>query len=118
MKNLKAAFLLVLLFSGACVYETGEDLLDGTACQEVSFSQTIQPLIQRSCAINNEDCHSPGDSQPDFTVFANVERFAHDRLGGIRQRVLSGDMPRGNRSLSQEEIENIVCWIDNGALQN
>lgn len=105
-----------LLFS--CAYENEEDLFGETVCLEVSFAQTIEPIIERSCTIDNESCHSPGDAQPDFTVFANVKQFAHDRLGGIKARVLSGDMPRGNRSLSQEEIKNIVCWIDNGAPQN
>lgn len=76
----------------------------------ISFSTSITSIISNNCAISG--CHA-GDQFPDFRVFANIQENA----SRIKQRVTNKSMPIG-RTLTQTQIAQIVCWIDDGALDN
>lgn len=76
----------------------------------ISFAASIQPIITSSCAIN--DCHN-GNQFPDFRVFKNI----HDNAANIKK--LTGDRTMPDEgSLTQQQIDQIACWVDDGALQN
>lgn len=92
---------------------------DGLDCQAhqtvqvtsgISFSASIEPIISNNCAIN--DCHN-GNQVPDFRQFSNV------RQNAAKIKELTGDrtMPKEG-SLTQEQIDLIGCWVDDGAMQN
>lgn len=76
----------------------------------VSYAQTIAPIIQKSCAING--CHN-GTQFPDFRVFQNIRENA-DR---IKTQTTSRRMPLQG-SLTQAQIDDIACWVDDGAPDN
>lgn len=76
----------------------------------VKFSSSISPIIENKCAINS--CHN-GTQFPDFRVFNNVKSNA----GQIKTLTGNGTMPQEG-SLTQEEIDLIACWVDDGAPQN
>ena len=76
----------------------------------VSFAQSVSPIISSSCAVSG--CHA-GSQFPDFRVFTNIQNNA----GQIRSRTQSGSMPRTG-SITQNEIDLIACWVDDGALNN
>lgn len=76
----------------------------------ISFAQSIAPIIERSCAIN--DCHN-GSQFPDFRVFKNI----HDSARDIKELTADGTMPQEG-TLTQTEINMIACWVDDGALNN
>jgi hypothetical protein len=76
----------------------------------ISFAANISPIIQNNCAING--CHN-GSQFPDFRVFKNIQ----DNAGRIKTQTSSRSMPIG-RVLTQTQIEQIACWVDDGALQN
>lgn len=92
---------------------------DQTNCQSsqtvrvssgISFATSIQPIITSSCAIN--DCHN-GNQFPDFRVFKNI----HENAANIKK--LTGDRTMPDEgSLTQSQIDEIACWVDDGALQN
>jgi hypothetical protein len=76
----------------------------------VKFSESIAPIIANSCAIN--DCHN-GSQFPDFRVFKNIKDNAHN----IKELTRDGTMPQDG-TLTQNEINLITCWVDDGAPEN
>jgi len=76
----------------------------------ISFSQSIQPILENSCIINT--CHD-GSGSISFKVFENVKRSAADIKGLTQSRI----MPRQG-ALTNEEIEKIACWVDDGSANN
>ena len=76
----------------------------------ISYAQTIAPIIQKNCAISG--CHN-GTQFPDFRVFQNIRENA-DR---IKTQTASRRMPLQG-ALTQAEINDIACWVDDGAPDN
>jgi hypothetical protein len=68
-----------------------------------SFSRDVLPVFQSACV----GCHSQ------FSSYSNISA---DK-SAIRSRIVDGSMPQSG-SLSTAQKNNIVCWIDNGALNN
>ncbi|MCZ6854808.1 MAG: redoxin family protein, partial [Gammaproteobacteria bacterium] len=85
----------------------------------ISYSKTIAPLLKENCA----HCHSPGGIGPwAMTEYTMIRGFAPM----IREVVRTKRMPpwhadphigqwQGDRSLSIEEIQTLVHWIEAGA---
>jgi hypothetical protein len=111
MKKQGAAFcaFMAAFFLNACV---NHDISPKTACSQAenSFDLVIIPIIQQNCAIS--DCH--GCKQfPDFRQVSIIQENAQR----IKQQVVNRTMPP-DRSLTQAQIDSIVCWVDNGTPQN
>ena len=64
-----------------------------------------------NCAVSG--CHN-GTQFPDFRSLSNIQQNKDQ----IRQRTQTGNMPPNGRSLTQQQIDLIACWIDDGALDN
>ncbi len=93
------------------------------AAGAVTFSKDVAPILQRSC----QNCHRPGEIAPmSLMSYQEVRPWARS----IKTRVASREMPpwhvdktigitkfKGDPSLSDEEIETIVKWVDAGAPQ-
>lgn len=88
-----------------CEFTQNVDILTG-----ISFMNTISPIIANNCAVTG--CHN-GTQFPDFTMFENVQANADN----IKSRTSSRSMPVGG-TLTQTEIDQIACWVDDGALDN
>ncbi len=97
---------------------------DGTGCSVTktvivssgtSWVTDIKPIIDSNCAVSG--CHN-GDntSIPNWTVFSNVQNRASD----IKTRTGNRSMPQAGSglTLTDEEIELIACWVDDGAQNN
>lgn len=79
----------------------------------VTYSGDIKSIIQTNCAITG--CHVAGGQSPNFTQFANVKAAA----GAIKSRTGARSMPPAGRpDLSQSAINEIACWVDDGAKDN
>ena len=78
----------------------------------VSFSGQIKPIIDTKCALSG--CHN-GDNgaNRNWTVFSNVKSNA----ANIKTRTGNRSMPLTG-SLTQEQIDLIACWVDDGARDN
>ncbi|MBO3697130.1 hypothetical protein [Roseivirga sp. E12] len=74
---------------------------------------SIRSLVQTNCAVSG--CHN-GSISPDFRNDATII----GRASRIQSRTSSRTMPPSSsgRSLSNEEIANIVCWVNDGAPGN
>jgi hypothetical protein len=76
----------------------------------ISYSATISGIIENNCAVYG--CHS-GSQFPDFRVFKNI----HDNAAEIKKLTADGTMPQEG-TLTQEQINQIACWVDDGASNN
>ncbi len=81
---------------------------------DISFSNTINNIISTNCAVSN--CHDGSQSIPNFSDKSVIISHA----GEIKTRTGSKAMPppSSGRSLTDDEIEQIACWVDDGAPDN
>lgn len=105
--NISAGNYTVTVRDNVCQTTEEHSVLSG-----VSFVSEIESIITANCAVSN--CHVSGTGLPDFTVFSNVQNVASQ----IKSRTQSGNMPPGGRSITQDEIDFIACWVDDGAPNN
>lgn len=98
-----SAFKKVIIFSG------------------ISFQAEILPIIKTYCSLGQNfdgfGCHVPGGrANSNFEIFSEIQAKAQE----LKQRVSSRNMPRSNSmlTLTDEQIEKLVCWVDDGALDN
>jgi hypothetical protein len=112
----------------ACLF-----LLGACAPRNVSFSADVQPILKKYCL----DCHVPGGSGYDASGF---DMSSHESLmkgGKYGAFVIPGDpfgsnlmvlvegrahpsirMPHGREKLSEDEIELLRTWVQEGAKNN
>ena len=79
-----------------------------------SFSIDVTPIIQTKCATGSS-CHGTGSINGPgelltYSAIANAHAI-------IRSAVLSGLMPK-NGTLTTAQKNTIICWIDNGAVND
>ena len=67
-----------------------------------SFKTDVQPIFQSYCT----QCHN-------FSRYSQISGSS----SAIRSKIVDGSMPQ-NATLSTDQKNNIVCWIDNGAKNN
>jgi mono/diheme cytochrome c family protein len=85
----------------------------------VTFFNSVLPVVQQRC----QECHRPGEIGPfSMMTYEEIRPWAK----AIRQAVLTRKMPPwfadaphdmflNDRRLSQQEIDTVVTWVDNGA---
>ena len=105
-----------VLFTVALLAFTAGD----ASSQEVTYARDVAPIIQENC----QQCHMEGSIAPiQLTNYDEARRYARR----IRTKVESRVMPpwhldrtvgiqefKNDRSLTDDEIETIVTWVDNG----
>jgi hypothetical protein len=101
IRNLIFVLFVSLAMLGSCKKDTvyTPDCTGGTK----SFATDVLPLIQNNC----ESCHAS---------YSNYSQISGSK-SSIRSKIVDGSMPPG-ASLSTDQKNIIVCWIDNGALNN
>ena len=105
---------IVSVFFVSCLTNVEEDVIDDgevivDSCSEITFSQNIKPIIDAACI----DCHGIGGNFPNLTSYSAISSNANS----VKAEVVSRRMPKGI-SLTQSEIDAIVCWVESGALDN
>lgn len=81
------------------------------ALSSVSFIGFIKPLIDANCT--SPSCHGSGSSLPKLLTFSDIK----SRAAGIKTRTGNKSMPQGS-TLTDDQIKQIACWVDEGALDN
>ena len=93
------------------------------APKQVTFSKDVAPILQAKC----QQCHQPDSIAPmSLITFQETRPWAR----AIKERVSTRQMPpwhidpsvgvqkfKNDMSLSNEQIDTIVRWVDGGALQ-
>jgi hypothetical protein len=89
--------------------------------RQVTFAKEVAPILQRSCV----NCHRPGQTAPmSLITYDDARPWARS----IKTRVTARDMPpwhldrnvgiqefKNDPSLTEQEIDTIVSWVDAGA---
>ncbi len=85
----------------------------------VTFSKDVAPIFYKHCA----DCHRPNDMAPmSLLTYKDARAWARS----IKEKVVTRQMPpwhadphygqfSNNRKLTQQDIDTIVAWVDQGA---
>lgn len=77
-----------------------------------SYANTIKPILDANC--NLSGCHDASSGARNWTTYANVSANA----ANIKTRTGNKTMPIGDKKLTQEQIDKIACWVDDGAPNN
>ncbi len=112
--------LVLIAFSfNACYFDVviAEELNE---VEEISFSKNIVPVFQASCT----SCHNGQVTSPDFTrtsayaelINGNYISITNPETSTLITKIQSGHPYTG--SVTDTEINRIVQWIKNGALNN
>jgi uncharacterized membrane protein len=110
----QATIIITLVVSGMISCST-TDPAASISCSgtSVTFTQ-VSGIFQSSCA-TSVSCHASGSTRGpgSLTTYSQIFNARSD----IKSSVASGRMPEGT-SLSSDKRNAIVCWVENGALNN
>jgi hypothetical protein len=95
----------------------------GETPQPITFSKDVAPILQAKC----QECHQPDSIAPmSLITYQDARPYARS----IKERVAARQMPpwhidktvgiqkfKNDMSLTDEQIDTIVRWVDGGALQ-
>jgi len=95
----------------------------GSFAEAPTFSKDVAPILRAKC----EECHRKGSMAPmSLVTYQETRPWAKS----IRERIITRQMPpwhidrtvgvqkfKNDMSLSDEQIDTIVRWVDGGALQ-
>lgn len=106
--NMKRITTVILLLAIVIITGCEKDSTTGSYTPNCnggakSYAGDVAPLIQSYCA----GCHN------EYSTYAGLSASATQ----VRSEIVSGRMPEGT-TLSSTQKDAIVCWIDNGALNN
>lgn len=77
------------------------------------FAVDVKPLVTSFCATSG--CHDAGSKKGPGALTSYAQISASK--SAIRSSIVSGSMPRGT-SLTTDQKNAIICWIDAGGLNN
>src|SRR5437899_2928360 len=117
-RSIHAGWALSALFSIAA-----PALAADTPAKPVTFSKDVAPIFQAKC----QECHQPNSIAPmSLITYQEVRPWARS----IKERVATRQMPpwhidrsvgvqhfKNDMSLSDEQVDTIVRWVDEGAVQ-
>lgn len=116
-KILSAIFaggLAATLFISGCTKDVGKlpvSALPQSACDSVTYTKHIKPILEASCL----SCHGTSP-QPGAPVLASYSD-AKANAALIKSTTVDGTpviMPQGSDPLPQAQKDLIVCWVSNG----
>jgi mono/diheme cytochrome c family protein len=91
--------------------------------RQVTFAKDVAPILQQNC----QECHQPNSIAPmSLITYPEVRPWA----AAIKERVAARQMPpwhidrsvgvqkfKNDMSLTDQQVNTIVAWVDGGALQ-
>ena len=124
--SFKFLLVLTMFYSSAVLDVSAEVRAEKQATKEtpsapVTFNRDIAPIIFRSCSI----CHRPGEAGPfPLLTYQDVKKHAGQIAAVTKIRFMPPWLPEhaeptfeGEMRLSEEEINSIRKWVDQGALE-
>ncbi len=112
-----------LMTFGAVLAFTAPALAADIPAKPATFSRDVAPILQAKC----QECHQPNSIAPmSLITYQEVRPWARS----IKERVATRQMPpwhidrsvgvqhfKNDMSLSDEQVDTIVRWVDEGAVQ-
>ncbi|MFT7612213.1 MAG: hypothetical protein ACI9J3_001167 [Parvicellaceae bacterium] len=120
MRTTKCLLVLLVLISSCAKDKTLKAIPIDCSGINAEYQLDVVPIIQASCATGT----GPGTGCHDAWILS---------YAGLRARVLNGDIQRviyelksmppspnflGTPALTDDEVDKIMCWIQQGALDN
>jgi hypothetical protein len=113
----------ILWIASAALAFAAPSLAADSPARQVTFSKDVSPILQAKC----QECHQPNSIAPmSLITFQEVRPWARS----IKERVASRQMPpwhidpsvgvqkfKNDMSLTDEQVNTIVTWVDSGAPQ-
>jgi mono/diheme cytochrome c family protein len=111
------------MFSVGTALAVAVPVFAADAAKPVTFSKDVAPIFQAKC----QECHQPGSIAPmSLITFQEARPWARS----IKERVATRQMPpwhidrsvgvqkfKNDMSLTDDQVDTIVRWVDGGALQ-
>jgi hypothetical protein len=88
---------------------------DACAGLSFKFSADVQPIINSTCSTTSGGCHGAGSSNSGGAL-TDYNKIFLKRLD-IHFQVSNGLMPKSG-SLTADQKNKIICWINSGAPNN
>jgi len=112
-----------MLAAGAVLAIAAPAMAQQTPAKQVTFSKDVAPIFQAKC----QSCHEPGSIGPmSLVTYQDARPWARS----IKARVASRQMPpwhidrsvgvqkfKNDISLTDEQVQTVVDWVDGGALE-
>jgi hypothetical protein len=97
--------------AGGCVISQAVQIVRGNT--GISFAGVIKPIIDSKCATNS-NCHATGASgHPELTSYDLIKANASK----VKSLTSNKTMPKEG-SLTDNQIKQIACWVEDGAPNN
>ncbi len=115
----KNVYRLALIFTSCWILSncSGDELVvvEQECSEDVAYTNGVKEILDLSCAY--VDCHDGGAGAPgDFTNYNRMSSYLTDNLFVLRT-INVRDMPpnysEGPKSISQEQLDVLTCWIEN-----
>ncbi len=116
-KNIVSIFIISITFLlNACSKGGGgtQPPIDPCAGLSAKFNADVQPIINTTCA-NSVSCHGAG-SQNAGGALTDYSKISA-KSAQIKFQVENGLMPK-NSSLTADQKNKIICWINSGSPNN
>ncbi|MBN2264116.1 MAG: hypothetical protein JW735_14450 [Prolixibacteraceae bacterium] len=112
--------LLALIGFLSCTSHNEEEYFSNNNCstENISFSETVFPLIENSCL----SCHNSNNSSGGINLsnFESIKSSAQSGqlLGSIKHTAGYSPMPQFGEKLSDCTIAQVEAWIEQGMKNN
>ena len=104
--------IILFLFTGMIFYGCTKKV--GMLPCNPSYKKDVKPIVDLKCAISG--CHVSGAYMGDFTTYPALKTRANN--GKIKLLVIDNTTMPLNSSLTEDQIQTIKCWLENGAKNN
>jgi hypothetical protein len=110
-------FLLLLISLSCADHDFEMPTFECTSSEEISYDDHVHKIVQDNCAIPG--CHNGANgAERDWRDFQKFQAHAKE----VKRRISLPEgapdhMPRTGE-LTKDEIQTIVCWVDQGAKDN
>ncbi len=114
-----ASFFLFLAYF-SCTKDIA-DPIDTNCVENTNYDDDIRRILDTNCSY--ESCHDGSGAAPgNYSFYSGVKVTFEGNDEFINRVVSLKDMPPddapGPKSLSDEEFEKILCWIESGFPEN
>jgi hypothetical protein len=80
----------------------------------LTFNSGIKAIISNNCTAST--CHPAGSPYGNFTTYQGLQPYIQNGL--FKRDVLDLQIMPKNKKLSQDDLNKIQCWVDNGYPEN
>lgn len=114
MQRFFKTFLVLAVVTGSCVSHDLSEVQTSCPTTPISYSNEVRTIINERCAIPT--CHNGSNgADKNWTNFNTLKQ----RSTNVKTRVVNRTMPPSSQpGLTQEQINIISCWVDQGAQNN